>query len=65
MSTMKVKTVLIVLLAVLVLAPATALAVLQVGDQAPNFTLPDTAWINHQLTEFRGQVVLVNFWQAF
>lgn len=62
---MRTRTVLLVLLAVLVLAPGTALAVLQIGDQAPNFTLPDTAWVNHQLTEFRGQVVLLNFWQAF
>jgi hypothetical protein len=62
---MRTRTVILVLLAVLVFAPGTALAVLQIGDQAPNFTLPDTAWVNHQLAEFRGQVVLLNFWQAF
>jgi hypothetical protein len=42
----------------------TAFATLQVGDQAPNFALPDTAWVNHQLTEYAGRVVLLNFWQS-
>jgi thiol-disulfide isomerase/thioredoxin len=43
--------------------PGVALGLLNVGDSAPNFTLPDTAWVNHQLTDYRGQVVLLNFWQ--
>lgn len=62
---MKARSVLIVLLAALALAPATALALLEVGDPAPDFSLPDTAWVNHQLSQYRGQVVLLNFWQAF
>jgi peroxiredoxin len=35
-----------------------------VGDKAPNFSLPDTAGVNHSLAEFRGKVVLLNFWQS-
>ncbi len=52
------------LLLLLVLLPLPATARLQVGQTAPNFTLPDTAWVNHQLVEFRGQVVLLNFWAS-
>ena len=52
------------LLAVLALLPVAAMATLNVGDAAPNFTLPDTAYINHQLAEYRGRVVLLNFWQS-
>ena len=51
-------------LAVLFLLPAAALGNLRVGDTAPDFSLPDTAWVNHQLSEFRGQVVVLNFWQS-
>jgi len=36
-----------------------------VGDPAPNFTLPDTALVNHSLSDFTGRVVVLNFWQAF
>ena len=37
-----------------------------IGTAAPNFNLPDTAGVNHQLsgTEFTGKVVLVNFWSS-
>ena len=35
-----------------------------VGDKAPNFSLPDTAGVNHSLAEFRGKVVLLTFWQS-
>jgi hypothetical protein len=35
-----------------------------VGRKAPNFSLPDTSWVEHSLTEFRGKVVLLNFWQS-
>ena len=53
-----------VLLGLLVLLPATALAVLQVGQEAPNFTAPDTAGVNHSLIDYRGRVVVLNFWQS-
>jgi hypothetical protein len=52
-------------LALVAILPGVALGLLNVGDNAPNFTLPDTAWVNHQLTEYRGQVVLLNFWMQF
>jgi len=62
---MKAKALLVVLLTVLALAPTTALAVLNVGDSAPDFNIPDTAWVNHHLTEFRGKVVMILFWQQW
>jgi hypothetical protein len=52
------------LLAALALAPA-AFAALNVGDQAPDFNIPDTAWVNHSLAEFRGKVVMILFWQQW
>ena len=59
------KAFLLVLLMVLVLAPTAALAKLTVGDQAPDFNIPDTAWVNHHLTEWRGKVVMLQFWQQW
>ena len=59
------KAFLLVLLMVLVLAPTAALAKLTVGDQAPDFNIPDTAWVNHHLTEWRGKVVVILFWQQW
>jgi len=61
---MKKRNVLIVLPAALLLASSLGLAALQVGDPAPDFSIPDTAWVNRQLTEWRGKVVLLNFWQS-
>lgn len=34
------------------------------GTPAPDFTAQDTAWENHTLSELRGKVVLLNFWQS-
>jgi hypothetical protein len=62
---MKARAFLAVLLAVLVLVPSAALAVLNVGDPAPDFNIPDTAWVNHHLTEWRGKVVMLQFWQQW
>lgn len=62
---MNAKAFLVMLLMVLVLAPTAAFAVLHVGDPAPNFNIPDTAWVNHSLTEFRGKVVMILFWQQW
>jgi thiol-disulfide isomerase/thioredoxin len=35
------------------------------GDPAPNFSLKDTALVNHSLTEFTGKVVVLNFWASW
>lgn len=53
------------LLAALALAPSAAFAVLKVGDPAPDFYIPDTAGVNHHLTEWRGKVVMILFWQQW
>ena len=51
-------------LAVLALAPGLLMAYPHVGDTAPNFTAPDTAWVNHSLTDYRGHVVHILFWKS-
>jgi len=51
-------------LIILMLAPALLMAYPAVGDTAPNFTIPDTAWVNHSLTDYRGKVVQLLFWQS-
>ncbi len=35
---------------------------LQVGDSAPDFALTDLNEERHQLSEYKGQGVFVNFW---
>lgn len=55
----------LVLLAALAILPSAAFAVLNVGDSAPDFNIPDTAWVNHHLTEWRGNVVMILFWQQW
>ncbi|GEM_PF-6984582 len=35
--------------------------VLQVGDSAPDFTLVDMNGVKHQLSEYKGQGVFLNF----
>jgi hypothetical protein len=54
------------LLAMVVLAaiPAMMMAYPAVGDPAPNFTLPDTAGVNHSLFDYQGKVVSLFFWQS-
>jgi len=49
---------------VLMLAPTLLMAYPAVGDPAPNFTIPDTAWVNHSLTDYRGKVVQLLFWDS-
>jgi len=56
---------LLALAGLLVLLPSMAHAVLQVGENAPDFTLPDTAYVNHALSEMRGNVVVILFWASF
>lgn len=48
----------------LALVPMLAIAGPVPGQAAPNFTLPDTAGVNHQLVDYRGQVVQLFFWQS-
>jgi peroxiredoxin len=52
------------LLTLLALGAATAVAGPGIGEPAPHFSIPDTAWVSRQLAEFRGQVVLLNFWTS-
>jgi len=49
----------------LCLLPAAALATLQVGEQAPDFSIPDSTGASRHPSEFRGQVVQILFWQNF
>ncbi len=37
-------------------------AILQVGDKAPNFALVDMEGEKHQLSDYKGQGVFLNFW---
>jgi hypothetical protein len=53
-----------ILAGLLALLPSVGFGLLYIGDNAPNFTLPDTAYINHQLTEWSGRCVMLNFWQS-
>jgi peroxiredoxin len=39
--------------------------VVQVGDEAPNFTLYDLSGNVRSLSQFRGKVVLLNFWATW
>jgi peroxiredoxin len=38
---------------------------LEVGQQAPGFTLPDVAGNEVSLADFRGQPVIINFWATW
>ena len=37
----------------------------KVGDPAPDFTLPDSLGDTHSLSDFKGKVILLQFWQSF
>lgn len=37
-------------------------AMLKVGDQAPDFALVDLDGVSHQLSDYKGQGVFLNFW---
>ncbi|RPJ24671.1 MAG: hypothetical protein EHM33_17070 [Chloroflexi bacterium] len=37
---------------------------MQLNQPAPDFELPDLQGIPHSLSEYRGRIVLVNFWSA-
>ena len=38
---------------------------LNVGDPAPDFSLPDVNGEYHSLSDYEGQVVLINFWASW
>ena len=54
----------VIALAVLAFVPALLIAGPNPGDPAPNFTLPDSTGANHQLVDYAGKVVMLNFWQS-
>lgn len=35
-----------------------------IGDPAPDFTLPDTTYTYHTLSDYQGNVVFLNFGQS-
>jgi len=44
--------------------PAMMMAGPGVGQPAPDFTLPDSAGVNHSLYDYAGKVVPIIFWQS-
>ena len=55
---------LLLALAVLAAIPAMMMAGPGIGTPAPNFTLQDTAGVNHSLYDYQGQVVQLFFWTS-
>jgi peroxiredoxin len=37
---------------------------METGVSAPDFTLPDLEGVSHSLRNYRGRIVIVNFWSA-
>ena len=37
---------------------------MQLNQPAPDFELPDLQGIPHQLSDYRGKIVIINFWSA-
>ena len=50
------------LMAVLLIASASSIAALKVGDKAPNFSLQDQNNITHTLSDYEGQWVVLYFY---
>ncbi len=46
------------------LTPALVAAYPPPGTPAPDFSLPDSAGNYHYLSDYRGKVVMLNFWQS-
>lgn len=61
--------ILLAIAAVAVLTLASSLSsknnVLRVGDEAPDFTLPSLDGQDRALSDYRGQLVIVNFWGTY
>ena len=51
-------------LAILAAIPATVMAWPHPGTLAPDFTLKDTAGVDHSLYDYSGQVRFLFFWQT-
>ena len=60
---MRTKTTLTVLISILLAAPA--FASVNLSEEAPDFTLRTLDGPNLRLEEYRGQVVLINFWASW
>ena len=67
LSILKSVAVALVLLTVSLPRPTVGGELLRYSDSAPlpDFVLPDLAGTQHRLTDYRGQVVLVNFWASW
>ncbi len=35
------------------------------GTPAPDFTLHDVSYVDHSLSDFRGKVIMLNFWASW
>lgn len=51
--------------ALFVLAPSVAPASPEQPESAPDFSLPDASGAMHRLSDFRGKVVILNFWASW
>jgi peroxiredoxin len=55
---------LVIIASIAIQSPA-ALASVKIGTTAPNFTLKSASGKNLKLSEYRGKVVLLNFWATW
>ena len=55
----------ILILLIAGLVPATSLHAASVGKKAPDFTLKTNKGKNLRLNDFRGKVVMINFWATW
>ncbi len=56
---------LVLLTIVLATSCGTAPPAPRVGEQAPDFELPDLSGTQHRLSDYRGSVVVLNFWATW
>ena len=52
----------VALLAIFLMLRKPPSVVINVGDLAPDFTVKDDAGMEHKLSDYRGNVVFLNFW---
>lgn len=53
------------LISCVIASSASTASAAKVGDLAPNFTLKSATGTNLRLSEFRGEVVMINFWATW